>query len=160
MNELRLAYNRDNYGYQPPFYGVPVSANLGIVNANRNQETSGGALIGGNGSELEYTGDYGLYSVPQNTYELTDTVNWQRGPHSFKFGGTFIRRQVNYFRPIAGKGFFNISGNGQDFTGYEVSDVLSSFVDNYSIGAQSGFFGNISQEDGVFAQDDWRVNLA
>ncbi|MGB6931487.1 MAG: TonB-dependent receptor [Acidobacteriaceae bacterium] len=158
VNELRLAYNRDNYGYQPPFYGVPVSANLGIVNANRNQETSGGALIGGYGSELEYTGDYGLYSVPQNTYELTDTLNWQRGPHSFKFGGTFIRRQVNYFRPIAGKGFFNISGNGQDFTGYEVSDVLSSFMDNYSIGAQSGFFGNISQEDGVFAQDDWRVN--
>ena len=158
VNDAHLAYNRDNYGYQPPFYGDPVSANLGIVNANRNIETSGGALIGGYGSELEYTGDYGLYSVPQNTYELTDNLNWQRGNHSFKFGATVIRRQVEYFRPIAGKGFFNISGNGQDFTGYEVSDVLASFMDNYSIGAQNGYFGNISQEDGVFAQDDWRVN--
>ena len=158
VNDAHLAYNRDNYGYQPPFYGDPVSAKLGIVNANRNIETSGGALIGGYGSELEYTGDYGLYSVPQNTYELTDNVNWQHGNHAFKFGGTVIRRQVEYFRPIAGKGFFNISGNGQDFTGYEVSDVLASFMDNYSIGAQNGYFGNISQEDGIFAQDNWRVN--
>lgn len=158
VNEAHIAYNRDNYGYQPPFYGVPLSKDLGIVNANRNKETSGGALIGGYNTELSYTGDYGLYSVPQNTYEITDTVDWQHGPHAIKLGGTMIRRQVEYFRPIAGKGYFNISGNGQDFTGYEVSDLLASFVDNYQIGSQNGYFGNISQEDGIFGQDDWRVN--
>lgn len=157
VNEARLSYNRDNYGYQPPFYGVPVSANLGIVNANRNLETSGGALIGGGGSELEYTGDYGLYAVPQNNIQVADTVDWEHGNHSFRFGGTFIHRQTEYFRPIAGKGFFNISGNGADFTGYEVSDLLAAYVDNYQIGAQNGFFANNSQEDAVFAQDDWRV---
>lgn len=157
VNEAHLAYNRDNYGYQPPFYGVPASANLGIVNANRNPETSGGALIGGYGTEIEYTGDYGLYSVPQNTYELTDTVNWQRGANAFKFGGTVIRRQVSYFRPIAGKGYFFIGPGTGDFTGYEPSELMAGYVDNYSIGAQNGFFGNISQEDGIFAQDDWRI---
>lgn len=158
VNEARLGYNRDNYGYQPPFYGDPVSANLGIVNANRNQETSGGALIGGNGYELEYTGDYGLYAVPQNNIQAADTVSWNKGNHSFRFGGNFIHRQTEYFRPIAGKGFFNISGNGADFTGYEVSDLLVAFVDNYQIGSQSGYFANNSQEDAVFAQDDWRVS--
>ncbi len=157
VNELHLAYNRDNYGYQPPFYGDPVSANLGIVNANRGITTSGGALIGGNDYELHYTGDYGLYAVPQNNIEVTDNVNLQRGNHSFVLGGTWLRRQLEYFRPIAGKGFFNISGNGADFTGYEVSDLLAAFVDNYSIGNQSGFFSNISQEDAFFAQDDWRI---
>jgi Carboxypeptidase regulatory-like domain/TonB dependent receptor len=157
VNELRLAYNRDDYGYQPPFYGDPVSANLGIVNANRNLETSGGALIGGNGYEIDYTGDYGLYAVPQNNYEVTDTVSWNHGNHSFKYGGTWIRRQMEYFRPISGKGFYNVSGNGADFTGYEVSDMLASFVDNYSIGAQNGYFSNISQEDALYVQDDWRI---
>ena len=157
VNEARIGYNRDNYGYQPPFYGNPVSANLGIVNANRNAETSGGALIGGNGYELEYTGDYGLYAVPQNNIEAADTVDWNKGKNSFKLGGTFIHRQTEYFRPIAGKGFFNISGNGADFTGYEVSDLLTSFVDNYSIGSQNGYFANNSQEDAVFAQDDLRL---
>ena len=157
VNEARIGYNRDNYGYQPPLYGVPVSANLGIVNANRNLETSGGALIGGSNNEIEYTGDYGLFAVPQNTYEVTDTVNLERGRHSVKLGGQFLRRQISFFRPIAGKGFFFIAPNGTDFTGYEPSELLVGGADNYQIGAQNGYFGNISQEDAVYAQDDWRV---
>ncbi len=159
VNEARIAYNRDNYGYLPTDNGTPISANLGIVNANRSPQLSGGALIGGYGNQLEYTGDYGTFAVPQNTYEVTDTINLNRGKHSLNLGGTFLRRQVNFFRPISGKGFFFITGNGAGgFTGFEDSELLVGGAGNYSIGAQSGFFGNVSQEDGVFAQDDWRVN--
>jgi hypothetical protein len=154
VNELRVGYNRDDYGYQPPFYGDALSAGLGIVNANRNQETSGGALIGGN-SGIDYTGDYGLYAVPQNTYEINDSVDWEHGHHSFKFGATGILRNMEYFRPIAGKGYFNF-GNG-DFTGFPTAEMLLGFTDSYSIGAQNGFFSNISWENGFFAQDEWRV---
>ncbi len=157
VNEARLGYNRDDYGYQPPNYGQNISANLGIVNANRSVETSGGALIGGNNGQLEYTGDYGLFAVPQNTYEFTDTLNLQLGSHSLKVGGTYLRREVAFFRPISGKGFFNITGNGSGFTGWETSELLVGGVGNYSIGAQNGFFANESQEDAVFAQDDWRI---
>jgi hypothetical protein len=155
VNELRIAYNRDNYGYQPPFYGDPLSANLGIVNANRNQETTGGALIGGN-SGIDYTGDYGLYSVPQNTFEIGDNVDLERGHHSLKFGATGILRNTEYFRPIAGKGYFNF-GNG-DFTGFPTAEMLIGFTDSYSIGAQNGYFSNIAYEDGFFGEDQWRVN--
>ncbi len=158
VNELRVAYNRENFGYQPPNFGQNVSADLGIVNANRNAETTGGALIGGNNTEIEYTGDYGLYAVPENTYELTDTVNLTLGKHVIQTGGTFLRRQVEFFRPIAGKGFFDIAGNGVDFTGYEPTELLVGAVDNYQIGAQNGFFENNSQEDALFIQDDWRVS--
>ena len=158
VNEARLAYNRDNYGYQPPNYGENISANLGIVNANRNTETTGGALIGGSNDQLEYSGDYGLFAVPQNTIEVTDTLSVQRGAHSLHVGGTFLRRQVNFFRPIDGKGFFALAYHGSDFTGFEDSELLVGGVDNYGIGAQNGYFGEVSQEDGLFAQDDWRVN--
>ena len=79
VNEAHIAYNRDNYGYTPPMYGDYVSKNLGIVNANINQETTGGALIGGWKGDLEYTGDYGLYAVPQNTYEVTDSAELGEG---------------------------------------------------------------------------------
>jgi hypothetical protein len=157
VNEGRLAYIRDNYGYQPPLFGDPVSADLGIVNANRNIETSGGALIGATNNEIEYSGDYGLFAVPQNTYELTDTVDIEHGRHSLRMGGTFLRRQVEFFRPLAGKGFFNMASNGVDFTGWESTELVVGGVDQYSIGAQNGYFANISQEDGVFAQDDWRI---
>jgi len=158
VNEAHIAYNRDNYGYMPPMYGQNVSKDLGIVNANINQETTGGALIGGWKGNLEYTGDYGLYAVPQNTYEVNDSVSMAHGNHAFKFGGTFIRRQVEFFNPQEGKGYFWIDGGTVDFTGYEVSELLAGGMDNYQIGSQSGFFANIGQEDGIFAQDDWRVN--
>jgi Carboxypeptidase regulatory-like domain len=154
VNQLLIGYNRDDFGYQPPFYGDALSASLGIVNANRNAETSGGALIGGNDG-IDYTGDYGLYAVPQNTYEINDSVDWVHGHHSFKFGATGIMRNAEYFRPISGKGYFNY-GNG-DFTGYATSEMLAGFTDSYSIGAQNGFFSNISYEDGFFGQDEWRI---
>jgi len=158
VNEAHIAYNRDNYAYKPPMYGQYVSKDLGIVNANINEETTGGALIGGWKGDLEYTGDYGLYAVPQNTYEANDSLSWSHGNHTFKFGGTFIRRQVEFFDPLEGKGYFWIDSGTVDFTGYEVSELLAGGMDDYQIGSQSGYFANIGQEDGIFGQDDWRVN--
>jgi hypothetical protein len=139
-------------------FGQYVSKDLGIVNANINAETTGGALIGGYSGQLEYTGDYGLYSVPQNTIELNDSASWVRGTHTLKFGGIFIHRQVSFFNPQEGKGYFWIDAGQIDFTGYEVSELLAGGVDNYEIGSQFGYFSNIGQEDGLFVQDDWRVN--
>ncbi len=154
INEFRAGYNRYTFTNAPVFSGQPISANLGIVNANRTPQLGGGALIGGN-SNLEYTGDYGLYAVPENSYQILDSVSYTRGHHSFKFGGNGIRRDVSFFRPISGKGYFNIGAG--DFTGYEPSELLAGFIDNYSIGAQSGFFGTRNYEIGVFAQDDWKL---
>jgi hypothetical protein len=155
VNQLLIGYNRDNYGYQPPFYGDYLSQSLGIVNANRNEETTGGALIGGNNG-IDYTGDYGLYAVPQNTIEISDAVDYQHGHHAFRFGATGILRNTEYFRPISGKGYFNF-GNG-DFTGFPTAEMMAGFTDSYSIGAQNGYFSNIAYEDGFFAQDNWRAS--
>lgn len=156
LNEFRAGYNRYTFTNAPVFSGTPISSQLGIVNANRNPELGGGALIGGYQNQLEYTGDYGIYAVPENMYQILDSVTLTRGRHTFKFGGSGIRRDVAYFRPIAGKGYFQI-GNG-DFTGYEVSELLAGFVNNYSIGAQSGFFGTRNYELGFYGQDDWKVS--
>jgi hypothetical protein len=158
VNEAHIAYSRDNYGYTPPMFGQYVSKDLGIVNANINTETTGGALIGGWKGDLEYTGDYGLYAVPQNTYEVTDSVSMGRGSHTFKFGGTLMRRQVEFFNPQEGKGYFWIDEGTVDFTGYEVAELLAGGMDQYQIGSQSGYFANIGQEDGIFGQDNWRFN--
>ena len=155
LNEFRAGYNRYTFTNNPVFSGVAISAPLGIVNANRNANLGGGALIGGN-SNLEYTGDYGRYAVPENTYELNDAVTTLRGHHNFKFGGSAIRRDVAFFRPISGKGYFNF-GNA-DFTGYTPAEMLAGFADNYSIGSQSGFFGTRNFEYGIFAQDDWKAS--
>ena len=157
VNEARIGYNRVNYGFAPSNNGISVGQELGIANSALGAAAgTGGPLIGGTGTQLTYTGDFGLFAVPQNTYEVTDTLNLTRGHHSLNVGGTVIRRQVSYYRPILGKGGFFVSPS--NYTGYDESEYLVGGVDNYQIGNQTGYFGNINQEDAVFAQDDWRVS--
>jgi hypothetical protein len=131
-SDLRLGFQRTNLGYEPPYANVPRSANLGIPNANTSPLLGGGALIGGYNSQLEYTGDFGNYQVPENTFQGAGSVSWVKGNHLIKFGGNFIRREVNLFRPKAGKGHFDLWGNGigPGSTGYETADVLAGFVRN------------------------------
>jgi hypothetical protein len=174
FNEFRAQANHLQYGYEPPFGDQPISANLGIVNANRDASLGGGALIGGYNGQLEYTGDYGPYRVPQDTYQLVDSVSWVKGDHTVKFGGTVLKRVVQLFRPIAGKGYFRIYGNG-DFTqcpgapgapsqatsgntGFEQANLLIGFMCSYQIGVQLGNVGTETWENGVFLQDDWRIS--
>ena len=157
VNEARIAYNRDNYGYTPPNYGASVGAELGIQNTTLGAAAgTGGPLTGGSAGELTYTGDYGPYEVPQNIYEVTDTLSLTRGSQQLSVGGTLLRRVTNYYRPIEGKG--GIFYSAQLFTGYDVSEYEVAGAAQYQIGAQTGFFSNINQEDALFAQDDWRVN--
>jgi hypothetical protein len=161
VNEFRYGYIRPFYAYINPFEGTPVSANLGIVNANRDALLGGGALIGGNGYEIEYTGDYGPYEVPQHSNQFVDTLSWVRGAHTFKFGGSILRREVDFFNTPSAKGSFvvggiNYPGTGR-FTGYEVSELLAGFSD-YNIGVASEYFDTFNWETGYFAQDDWKLN--
>ncbi len=156
VNEARIAYNRDNYGYLPPNYGISVGEELGIQNTTLGAaRNTGGPLTGGYGTELQYTGDFGPFEVPQNIYEVTDTLNFTTGRHQLSVGGTLLRRVTNYYRPIEGKG--GLFYSPQLFTGYDESEYLVGGVSQYQIGAQTGFFSNVNQEDGLFAQDNWRA---
>ena len=165
INDFRFGFIRTDFGYTPPLFNEPVSANLGIVNANVNAlgvldpQLFGGALIGGFNSQLEYTGDYGPYQVPQNTWQTADNVSWVKGKNNFKFGFNILRRQVNFFRPLTGKGFFNLCGNGQSpsVTGYEVTDLLIGFTCNYQVGPALGDSQTRNWENGFYGQDDWRI---
>ena len=164
FNELRVQASRISYGYTPPFFDQAVSADLGIPNANRDPSLGGGALIGGSNGQLEYTGDFGPYLVPQNTYQLVDSLSFTTGDHTFKFGGTILRRDVSLYRPNRGKGFFFLIPNsnpndcgGAPSTGWEQADLLIGFVCNYQIGPPFGSVGTRNWENGLFMQDDWRV---
>ncbi|HLJ79102.1 MAG TPA: hypothetical protein VKT75_16895, partial [Acidobacteriaceae bacterium] len=158
VNEFRFGYSRPYFSYINPYEGVPLSANLGILNANRNSLLGGGALIGGYDTEIGYTGDGGPYEVPQHAFQWLDTVSWTHGKHTFKYGANIIFREVDFFQgDYRSKGFFNIAGQGSDYTGYEVSELMAAFVDNYSIANPLGYYHTRSWENGVFAQDDWKV---
>jgi hypothetical protein len=154
VNEFRYGHTYDFYGYEPPDEGTPVSANLGILNANRNSLLGGGAAI--NGGYIAYTGDGGPYTVPQSDNQFVDALSWSRGHHNFKFGASIEKRQVSFFQGNNAKGYFDWSGN--QFTGYSGADMLVGYVDDYSIGVASSYFVTKNWETGYFVQDDWKVN--
>jgi Carboxypeptidase regulatory-like domain/TonB-dependent Receptor Plug Domain len=161
INEFRFGYIRPEFAYINPDQNIPVSANLGIVNANRNSLLGGGALIGGSNTQIEYTGDGGPYSVPEKTFQYLDSLTLIHGKHTFKTGANIISREVDFFQGNDSKGYFvlggvNFPGTGR-FTGYETSEVLAGFSD-YEIGAASTFFKTFNYETGYFVQDDWKVN--
>lgn len=159
INEARYGFVRTSYGYTPPGEGEQICVELGIPNCNTLPTLGGIALIGGFNNQIEYTGDFGPYLVPQTGFEFSDSLSWVRGNHTFKFGTTIIRRELNLFRPLAGKGQFFLwgDGGGQSPTHYEVSDLLAGFVNQYDHGTPFGSVGTRSWENGFFAQDDWRV---
>lgn len=166
VNEARVGFVRVKYGFVPPFNSNDLCTKLGIVNCNA-PLLGGLALIGGYNTQIEFTGDSGPYLVPQTGYNYNDTLSWSHGKHTFKFGANVIRRQVNLFRPLSGKGNFFLSGNGSGggafssghvSTGYEVSDILAGFVDGYQHGPRLGTVGTRSWENGFFAEDDWRIS--
>jgi hypothetical protein len=156
VNEFRYGHLYDFYGYVPPMDGIPVSANLGILNANRNSLLGGGAAINGGWPEGTYTGDGGAYTVPQSSNQFVDAVSWTKGTHTFKFGASIEKRQLSYFQGENAKGYFDFSGN--NFTGNATSDMLAAFVDDYSLGVASSYFVTKNWETGYYVQDDWKFN--
>lgn len=152
-----------------------MGENLGIPNANRNSLLGGMPLIGGWGAsrQLEYTGDYGLYSVPQKPLQFTDTVSYSEGRHTFKFGFNIINRKLDFVQGNRAKGYFWIDDNncgpgcggmpwgysGQGtFTGAQVAELEAGFMGGYQVGDMSGYYKTRNWETGYFAQDDWRIS--
>jgi len=89
-------------------------------------------------------------------------VTWLRGNHTFKFGGTMIRRDMAQERTNFGKGFYFFRadfGFEPGFSGYEVADMLVGTT-IFTTSANPGFVPRnvISWENGLFVQDDWHVN--
>jgi hypothetical protein len=158
VNDFRFGYSRPFFAFLNPFNNIAQAQQLGIVNANRTPQLGGTPLIGGFNNEIEFSGDGGPFIVPQSSYQYEDTLSWAHGKHSFRFGSNIIRRDVSFFiSDFRGKGFFNIGPGTGDFTGYEVSELLAGFIDNYSVSVPNTV-DTRSWETGYFGQDDWKIS--
>ena len=163
INEARLGYTDFNFAFLPVGFGTNQNAELGIPGPGGITTNNGLSLIGGgNGFYIEYLGDFGQYNIEQRTIQLSDDVTWLRGNHTFKFGGTAMRREMAQQRTNVGKGFYffrDAFGFTPGYTGYEVADMLIGQTDFTATGVPGFVPRNvISWENALFVQDDWRVN--
>jgi len=90
LNQAEIGYHRQGSGdiqsevFTYPQIGVTIAP--GLADGNPEIFASGLPTLGGNGQNVV---------LSQNTYVLQDTVAWQKGHHSIRFGGGVTRPQDN-----------------------------------------------------------------
>jgi hypothetical protein len=157
--------------------------NAGFTRRNR-LETSGEGGFGGNWATkfgLKGVGDKVFprfqYNYPanginspsdgdsafdDNVFQYDDALSWQKGRHSFRFGGEFRAAQFNLNILTGSAGQFNFT-QGPTST---PSDTQSGFgFASFYLGASSNAYIDIPQINGwrakyvaFFGADDWKVN--
>lgn len=128
---LRFAYDSASaLGQGPPFFNIS------------GYSPSGGAITGPRNSA-------------QNSYEVQENLSWFHGAHSVKFGGEFLRTQINMFQAIAPNAFFVFAST------FPTNDAIANLL----LGAPVTFYQGLGDfqrglriwNAGVYAQDEWRV---
>ncbi|MDQ6799676.1 MAG: TonB-dependent receptor [Acidobacteriota bacterium] len=164
VNELRLGATSFHFGQTPIGSTADQNKALGVAGPAGLAAARGISLIGGgDGRYIEYLGDFGPYRIGQKTRQISDSVTWLHTNHTFKFGGTLMRRNLSEDRVNYGKGFYffrDSFGFSQGFSGYEVADMLlNNSGTSFTATGVPGFVAeDINWENSVFGQDDWRVN--
>lgn len=162
VNEFRGGYTDFHFDFLPVGFGQNQNAAIGIGGPGGVNLSNGISLIGGgNGTFIEYLGDFGQYVIKQRTMQVSDAVTLMRDAHSFKFGGSAIRRDLGQQRAQFGKGFYffrDSFGFQPGYSGYEVSDMLLAKT-NFTATGNPGYvpLDAISWENALFAQDDWHL---
>jgi len=149
-NDLRFSYNSFYEKIQPVDANVnPTSygLNTGITDPRLfgfpsiYESTSDFDPLGGNSS-------WPLWTTPSHTQNISDTVTYTHGNHSFKFGGIYSWGGVDYLRATEGRGEVDF----HYLEDYIAGNVRSWYL-QYGDPAR-----NVSLKTfALFAQDDYRI---
>ena len=94
----------------------------------------------------------GLSNFPQgriqNSFQFQDVFSWQKGRHSFKFGGDLRYLQLD------NQAAFNSKGT---FTFNNLQDYMNNFANQFTQALQVASFDARQTQLYFFAQDDFRV---
>ncbi len=104
----------------------------------------------------------GASAFDDNVFQYDDAVSWQKGRHSFKFGGEFRAAQFNLNIATGSAGQFNFA-QGPTST---PADGNSGFgFASFYLGAASNAYIDIPQVNGwrakylaFYGTDDWKIN--
>lgn len=162
--ELRAGYLRYALQSLPINYGLDISQQLGIPNANFSLQSSGMTSFLPSG----YRGLGDSNFIPEldynNTFQYNGDITRISGSHTFKFGADLRRRQINFASSNQPRGNFSFDANfTNDPTGRTPGSGNS--IASLLIGYPSATTQNVllinpglrTWEFGWFAQDDWRI---
>lgn len=117
------------YMYQ---YSVFSPENLGLDLSNMYEQVwnYGLSLYGGAYPRRPISSFYPLLSA-------NDSVNWQKGSHSFVFGGSWYREQDHYWNGPGGEPIYNFGITGQDPVGAVFTSAFAGAPNSALVNAQN-----------------------
>ena len=156
INDLRAGYATLYYKNSPQGFGTNYTGQAGILGFDQTSLVYPGYPVIGIGSS--YAGVNGVsYSPlinPTQTYQIADSVTWNRGPHSFQFGVNARRFHLTSTNSAYSRGNFSFSCN---FSGNGFVDYLLGLPCSGNRDYPRNIFGERFFNIPLFAQDDWRV---
>ncbi len=153
VNEAHLTVQRW-YQTAQPTSKHPNDAQLGI-NVNSDDPFGPATLSFASGMTIGF--DPNVHWKADNTYAVSDALTWNRGNHTFKFGGRFAIMQENSVYAYQTNGIFYFSGPFGVGSGNDLADFLfgaSDEFDEYSKAPSNEH----QKQYALFAQYEWKVN--
>jgi len=174
INYGRVKFNNGVSTDPSGIFGLTGNQLVGIP--GKPQQTAGFSSQNFNGTGgAGYPNGFGTNPSPEifvdNIFGYSDNFTWQKGRHLMKFGGEFLRYEQNSFYPgnYGELGAFNYNGAysanpsstpppNESGLPYPLADFLLDRVQDVQIGDVTGLTGQRQWRDGVFAQDDFKVD--
>jgi hypothetical protein len=173
VNQAAVGYGRyESVSVTPDDAAQYSAATMGLLATPAGQASNGFPEITGVGPTLA---GYAWNSKVNNTYTVTDNVQWEFGKHNFTFGGEYVDVQFNYYKSLgptgpmdygfsstqtagfssaAGLGTALLSGSGNSTASYMLGAVSSASVLDLFIPG----LGTRWRDPSFWAQDDYKVN--
>ena len=165
INEARLSFTRLRmYDVPESAFKTNVAQELGLTDAPTDPLSYGLPYF----NATNYSMVTDSPTIPQvqrdNLWHLSDSLSLARGRHTVKFGGSFLRYQLNYLQSNLSRGvytytgvFTSVDGSGVN-SGDPFADFLLGYPQNTQRTAGSGQAYLRQNVTGAFVQDDWRVS--
>jgi hypothetical protein len=163
VNEFRIGYSRINSHRYQPNYNQNIAGQVDFPGVPFSPINGGLPFLTFSDGTAQIGSSIYLPSIEkQNTFVLTENLNWIRGQHSMKYGTEVRFEQFTIFQPAASRGTMNFAN---DFTDNPAAPTTggSSFA-TFLLGVpNSGEITSLHNIDyrrqiySGYVQDDWKA---
>lgn len=171
VNQFAIAFGRyQSVSITPNEQSIYSTSNSGILNMPQGQASFFPEIqYSGTGYNTNTEGGYDENNKVNNTYNVTDNVQWQLGSHSLTLGGQWVQVQFNYDKNLTFSSPMNYTfaaaqtegysaGTGLTNTGSSFASYMLGAVNTSSITVGIPTLGSRWNDPSLWAQDDWKIN--
>lgn len=162
-NELALGYTRFYLRVTPLDQGFNLAQKLGLQGANTGPDASAMTTFSLS-DESGYSSSNLPEVIPQNTWQVSDTLSLTRGAHSIRLGFSALQNRFGFFQLGSSSGELDFTGTytndptsgtgGSGFADFLLGVPADSYKSAFAGGTPYVRYG----EYGAFVQDQWRAS--